>query len=308
LRKPSKAKKTGKEIPLKKGEGVEALRNFINGKRGAREAWADWDIPISWGRNADPFPPEEKELGYSLECLELLAETRYPFILTTKSILPTQEPYRSLFAKCNCVLQFSMVCDKYNRMENNAPPYAERLKAVEEMSKIVPRVIARWQPMFFEMIPFALPEIPKLAKAGAYGILVERAKLAVPKGDCNFDLGRLYTYPVEETERQYRRIRKQCHEHGLKFLTGDMMRLSDSLECCGTEGVKGFKPNLCTTARHFLAPETYAVTEGQKKPNTGKAWMNVYCSHADKTFQTDSFVDCQERLFTADSMEVFKFG
>ena len=65
---------------IQRDETVEALRSFIEGKRGRETAWCDWNIPIHWGGMSDPFQPIEKNIRASYDCLKLLAETKYPFI------------------------------------------------------------------------------------------------------------------------------------------------------------------------------------------------------------------------------------
>ena len=60
---------------IQRDESVEALRSFIEGKRGRETAWCDWNIPIHWGGMSDPFQPIEKNIRASYECLKLLAET-----------------------------------------------------------------------------------------------------------------------------------------------------------------------------------------------------------------------------------------
>ena len=295
--------KKGMFKKVTRGETVASLRNWIEGKRGAREKWADWRIPICWGRSSDPFQPMEREKKWSLECLQLLAETKYPFIVTTKSTLIAEEPYKSLFAKCNCLVQISMVCSEYNQLERGAPPYEARLACAATMSKLVPRVIARWQPLFLEKRPTfdtrkCFGEIPRLKAAGVYGVLCEMIESKRPLRPWLTDRrGNCYGYYVNMIESAYKLIRKRCHENGLVFLTGDQPRLSDSLECCGTEGL-GWEPNLCTTVRHFLSPETYAERPCQCKPGTGCAWKNVYTrALAEDTFSKGSFAEHQRTLW-----------
>lgn len=305
----------GKFANVEPGEGPQALKNWIDGKRGAREAWAGWNIPICWGRNSDPFQPCEREKRRSLECLKLFAESRYPFVLTTKSTLIAEEPYRSLFARCNCVVQISMVSHLYDPLERGAPPYEERLKCAGEMSKVVPRVIARWQPLYLEMrkeLNFneILKEIPRVKAAGCYAIMAGAIKQ--PKKFPPYlveRVGRYYEYPVEFIDHAYARIRRECHANGLVFLSGDAQRHSDSLECCGTEGLEGFEPNLCTTTRHFLAPETYAERPCQCQKGTGCAWKNTMPrALADDSFMKDSFAEVQRSRFDREHESLSKIG
>lgn len=93
---------------IQRDETVEALRSFVEGKRGRETAWCDWNIPIHWGGMSDPFQPIEKNIRASYECLKLLAETKYPFVVSTKGRLVADPEYLDLLAQCNCVVQVSM--------------------------------------------------------------------------------------------------------------------------------------------------------------------------------------------------------
>lgn len=298
---------------IKRGSTAASLRKWIEGGRGAREAWVapDWKIPICWGRNSDPFQPMERETGWSLECLKVLAETKYPFVVTTKSTLIAEEPYRSLFAKCNCVIQISMVCSAYDRLEKGAPCYEDRLKAAATMASLGLRVIARWQPFFIEpWIKSASAEFTRLKEAGVYGVLCEAAKLSKPIGNCRYGTkhAKLYSYPNEAINVVFGKVREKCHENGLVFLCGDNQRLSDSLECCGTEGM-GWAPNLCTVTRRYLKPETYAVRDCQKVAGTGCAFKNCHTqSCKDLSFMRKSFAENIEEMFTPNYESVVKTG
>ena len=77
-------KKNGQLEAVKKGDTVESLKAFVQGKRSGETAWCDWNIPIHWGGMSDPFQPIEKNIRASYECLKLLAETKYPFVVSTK--------------------------------------------------------------------------------------------------------------------------------------------------------------------------------------------------------------------------------
>ena len=72
---------------IRRGESVEALKKFIKGKRTIETNCCDWDIPLHFGGMSDPLQPIERKKGYTYECLELLAETQYPFVLSTKGRL-----------------------------------------------------------------------------------------------------------------------------------------------------------------------------------------------------------------------------
>lgn len=64
------------------------LISFIAGERTAKTKWCDWDIPIRIGALSDPFQKAEEEHKRTLELLQVLSKTQYPFMITTKNPLP----------------------------------------------------------------------------------------------------------------------------------------------------------------------------------------------------------------------------
>lgn len=161
---------------IERDETVEAMRSFIEGKRNRETAWCDWNIPIHWGGMSDPFQPVEKNIRASYECLKLLAETQYPFVVSTKGRLVADPEYLDLLARCNCVVQVSMVCSKYDQLEPGTPPYEERLQIARTLAQRVQRVIVRVQPYMPEVFNDVMKNIPRLAEAGVYGAVVEGMK------------------------------------------------------------------------------------------------------------------------------------
>lgn len=262
---------------VSRGESLQALEKWCRGERNLRNSWCDWDIPLAFGRNSDPFQPIERKTRKSLAALKILAKHGYPFILTTKGVFPAFDPeYLAVLKDCNVVWQQTMCSPKYDALEPNAPPYEKRLEALHVLSGVVPRTIARSQPMFLELFPSHLPEVRRIKEAGAYGVLTETAQLLKPRGGCAVRDGRLYQYPPEEKERYYARLRRECHRNGLKFLCCDFKHMSDSLLCCGTEGLDGFVPNYCNASWYLLDPDRFTVRPNMRKPGTGEVFQNFY--------------------------------
>ena len=148
---------------IERDETVEAMRSFIEGKRSRETAWCDWNIPIHWGGMSDPFQPIEKNIRASYECLKLLAETQYPFVVSTKGRLAADPEYLDLLARCNCVVQVSMVCSKYDQLEPGTLSYEERLQVARALAQRVQRVIVRIQPYMPEVFADVMKNIPRLA-------------------------------------------------------------------------------------------------------------------------------------------------
>lgn len=260
---------------IARDESVEGLRSFIQGKRGIETSWCDWDIPVHWGGMSDPFQPIEAQVRSSYECLKLLAETRYPFVVSTKGKLVADPEYLVLLARCNCVVQISMVCSSYDRLEPGCPPYEERLRIVKTLAGKVQRVVVRCQPYMPEVYKEVMTNIPRLAEAGAYGIVVEGMKFFKGKSGM-VKVGGDHVYPIETLRRDFEHIKAEAHKHGLKFYSGEnrLRALGDDMTCCGIDGLEGFRPNeynLCMLM-NGKKPEP---TERMKQIGTGGCFKTL---------------------------------
>ncbi len=256
---------------IKPVDMAKGIRKFIQGKRTNDTKWCDWNIPLHWGAMSDPFQECESEYKSSLECLKVFAETKYPFIVSTKNpVLAVTESYLSLLSSCDVVFQISMACSKYDKLEIGAPTYEERLKAASTLSKHVQRLIVRVQPFFPDCFKDILAEIPRYAESGAYGVIVEGYVSTKKQKGMQRD-GKKYDFSLDILVPMYKKIREECHKHGLRFFCGeDRVRfLGDSLSCCGTENLETFKPN--TYNIEHLAHDTAEPTERMKEHG------GVYC-------------------------------
>lgn len=254
---------------IERDESVDGLRSFIEGKRGNETEWCDWNIPIHWGGMSDPFQPVEKQIHASYECLKLLAETKYPFVVSTKGRLIADPEYLDLLAQCNCVLQISMVCSKYDRLERGTPSYEERLTILKTVSARVQRTIVRIQPYMPEVFHDVMKNIPRIAEAGAYGVIVEGMKFFKAKPGMT-KIGGDFCYPLPRLRHDFEAIKAECHRYGLKFYSGEnrLRAMGDSMTCCGIDGLPGFRPNeynLCM----LMNGKNPEPTEKMKEVGTG---------------------------------------
>lgn len=229
---------------IKKDESVDSLVNFISGKRTKETNWADWNIPLHWGGLSDPFQPVEKIHRVSYECLKVLAETKYPVIISTKGYLVADDEYLDLIEECNAVIQISLVCSKYDKIESGCPPFEDRLKIIEKVSKKAKRVIVRIQPYMLEVYDDVHANLERFAKAGAYGVIIEGMKFRKKKPGL-IKVGGDMVYPYELIEEHFLKLQKRAHEVGLRIYAGEnrIRKLGDHLTCCGIEELDGFKPN-----------------------------------------------------------------
>lgn len=224
---------------------VKSLENFINGQRNRLTRAFAWDIPVKIGTMCDPFQPCEKEHGETLKCLELLAKTGYPCIINTKNpAMLVDEPYKTVISKCNCLLNVTMACPRYDKLESGAPTYEDRLNAVKKIAPFVKRVNALCMPLFVDAAKDIRAEITKWADAGVYGAIFS-GFVTNKKTKGMIKDGKDYMFALDRIVPIYKSLREKCHKNGLRFFCGDarVRFLGDSLTCCGTENMAGFKPS-----------------------------------------------------------------
>lgn len=257
-------------------ESAVSLLNFIRGGRNQETKWCDWGIPIHWGGVSDPFQPAEKIHKRSLEALNVFAETGHPFVVSTKGALIAKEPYYSLIGKCNCVLQVSLVSPQYDRLEEGAPCFSERLGIVRKLCKLDKRVIIRVQPYVPNVFKDVLTQIPLYADAGVYGITVEGMKYQRQRPGL-IKIGGDFVFPEKILKQQFEILKAESHKHGLKFFCAEnrLRSMGDSLCCCGAEGVKGFVLNKFNLNHFLYDKENYKPTQAMMQPGTAAVFKAI---------------------------------
>lgn len=293
---------------IKPGESVQSLKNFIQGKRTDTTNWCDWNMPLHWGGMSDPFQPIERKYRRSLEMLKVFAETGYPFIVSTKSTLPIEEPYFSLFKQCKCVFQCSMVCPSLNKVEPATPSFEERLKMLSKMSTIVPRVIARCQPYVVELHAEIKQQISQIAKTGCYGITFEALKL-FKKNKGFIKQGNDYVYPLKVLKSKFLELKKECHRNGLVFLSAEnrLRGLGDSLTCCGCEGLDGFEVSKYNLNYYIYNQKQLICAKSMQQPNSGTCFKAlIQEAGVDKIVRKLSFKEHMDLIFR-DKSTIYSF-
>lgn len=168
-----------------------------------------------------------------------------------------------------------MVCSKYDQLEAGCPPYEERLKMVETLAGRVQRVIVRIQPYMPEVFHDVMANVPRIAKAGAYGIVVEGMKFFKAKKGM-VKIGGDNCYPLSVLRPHFEAIRAEAHRNGIKFYAGEnrLRAMGDSMTCCGIDGLDGFKGNeynLCM----LMNGQNPEPTELMKQTGTGGCFQSL---------------------------------
>ncbi len=170
---------------------------------------------------SDPFQPVEKYKKITYECLKILAQTKYPFVISTKSILAETDEYYEILKDCNFVYQVSMLSSDYDKLETGAPTYEQRLASLKKMSKIAKRVIVRLQPYILDYHSNILNNIKRLKDNGVYGVVVEAIKMQ-KKTPNLVKIGADFCYPKEILRKKFTEIKNECHKYKLVFYCGEI--------------------------------------------------------------------------------------
>ena len=254
---------------IKKGEGVKALRAWIDGYRTNETNWCNWNIPLHWGGVSDPFQPCEKVHRMSYDALKIFAETKYPFVVSTKGKIIAEKEYTDLLKQCNAVVQISAACSKYDKLEEGAPTFNERLKIMSVVAPNVKRLIVRVQPYMHEVYKDVYNNLELFKAAGAYGVIVEGMKFTSKRPGLVKVAGD-YTYPIELIRSDLLKLKTRAHEVGLTFYSGEnrTRALGDSLCCCGVSDLPGFKVNTYNLNHLLNGDNDVKATERMKETGT----------------------------------------
>lgn len=268
------------------------LINFINGNRSKQLAWCDWDIPLHWGGISDPFQPVEKKYRSTLKALKIFRETQYPFVVSTKGRLLADDEYLDILKDCNAVVQISMVCPEYDKMEPGAPSFYERVEMARKVAAMGLRVNARVQPYMTQVKDSVMNSLERFTDAGVYGVIVEGMKFQRKIKGLE-KLGGDYVYPVRLLRRHFSELREKAHALGLAFYSGEnrLREMGDSLTCCGIDGLDGFRGN-DYNVNHMIRGEKPTPTTGMMVNGYAHCFAAVeQTTKAHKDYENKSFAE-----------------
>ena len=280
---------------VENGESASALRSFIEGKRDDTTAFVDWNIPIRIGSLTDPFQPIERKKRRTYDMLKVLAETEYPCLITTKGEVVADDDYVALLDQCNVLMQFTMACSSYDRLEPNAPPFEKRLEYMRKVAPHTKRTVVRIQPYFHHHFQEIFDNLKRFKEAGAYGVIVEGMKWGKKRKGL-VKVGGDYTYPLSVITKDFLALREEAHRVGLKIYAGEnrIRSLGDAISCCGNDGLEGFVP-LTYNINHMIFDKSNMVcTEAMTRPDTARAIAGRF---DDKGVSKLSFKDAMDRYY-----------
>lgn len=227
-------------------------------------------VPIHFGGMSDPFMPMENERRVTFDLLEILAEHRYPTLISTKGVLAAAPEYLSLLAAPNFAVQFSITTlddALAQRIDAGAPTTSARLEALTALAGAGVKTAIRHQPMMPERAHEAVELIDRSAEAGAKHYAVEHLKLPIEQDwqhrrslsdAAGFDLstyylehgatrvGREWILPTSERLETVLRLKSVSNSKGLSFgaADNDLLHLSDGSVCCSGADLLGLGQGL----------------------------------------------------------------
>lgn len=277
------------------GDSAKSLEDFINGKRDDTTSFIDWNIPIRIGSMTDPFQPIEREKRRTYDMLKVLAKYDYPCIITTKGEVVADDDYIDILSKCNVLMQFTMACSSYDRMEPNAPSFERRLEIMKKVAPHTKRTVVRIQPYFHHCFQEIHDNLKRFKDAGAYGVIFEGMKWGAKRRGL-VKVGGDYVYPMSIIIKDFMALKEEAHRVGLKIYAGEnrIRQYGDAISCCGNDGLEGFIP-ITYNVNHMIHDRKNMVcSDAMKQPDTARAIAGRFDS--DNTSKL-SYKDAMDRFY-----------
>jgi DNA repair photolyase len=226
-------------------------------------------VPIHFGGMSDPFQPAERRHGITRSFLQVLAQHRYPTVISTRGSMVASEPYLNLLTEIeNVVVQFSFSSTRDHNarlVEPFSTPPSDLLRAMYKIARRGIKVTCRWQP-FIQGVSEAPSEfLSRVASSGCRHVGLEHLKLPVERQNVLWPIlikgagrdlhaeykqlgakrdGREYVLPAEIKLPKILEVRSLTRKNGMTFGAADneFQFLSDTNCCCsGVDQFVGFE-------------------------------------------------------------------
>ncbi len=273
--------------------------------------------PIHFGGMSDPFMPIELKERSTLRMLNILADLKYPTIISTKGILFERDEYISVLKRGNFILQFSMISTDNKLLKNidlGTPGPSRLSQAVSTLVSEGISTACRIQPLLPTREKDAEDVIKLCSAIGVKHVAVEHLKLPVEtnwKGTNTMDValninlrsyfishratmqGREWILPIEERIAPMIQYRSLVHHFGMSFAAADsdLLLLSDGNCCCsGADIVSNFS--------NFFS-HNY-ITAAKSGIQSGKFDISSIGNHWYPNGSISQFINSHSRLHNLD--------
>ncbi len=257
------------------------------GDLGVVNEWIKQKMPIHFGGMSDPFSTPRSVLITS-KLIKILNQAKYPVVISTKK---PNEILKLLclndnIASSNIIIQVSFsVFDSRLAMilEPNAPLPSERIEAINLLTKMGYKVVARIQPYIPQYSGDVINDLlPRLFSARVEHIVLEHLKIPVERSSrellshtfdqLNFSIDKYFKYGYIKNGRDFElpqavkldkiyEIKSKCLENGVTFGAGDygFYHMSTTSCCCGIDKFgynnwfKGNYSNIIKTCKDYIS-------------------------------------------------------
>lgn len=147
-------------------------------------------IPFQLGGMSDPFTKMELKSETTLRILEVLKEHNYPYLISTKSTLLSDDRYITILRDSNVYVRFSTTIIENNirhKIDKGCPELSSILDACNKLSSAKIPISLRFQPVIPGHEQVALELIDSAYQAGVSHISAEYLKVPI---DANLNFGK----------------------------------------------------------------------------------------------------------------------
>ncbi len=248
---------------------IKQLENFLKSGGNLETHKYQEGVPIHWGGMSDGFQPIERKERISYESLKLLAQYKYPVIISTKGIpIITSNEYIELLKECKCVVQISMLSNDPKKFDRGTVDYPARIIGIRKLLHNGIKVVIRNQPYMMHLHKSVMNMIDDLE--GVHGIVVEGMKDRNKFANNLTRVGGEWMYPLLPLMRKFKAIKEKCKRSGILFYAGEnrLRWMGESVNCCGAAQIKGFEGEnkLNTTQLFFFKKITFSNMKVAKGP------------------------------------------
>jgi hypothetical protein len=246
--------------------------------------------PIHFGGMSDPFLPAEEEMGITLNLLEVLAEHKYPTVISTKNNLFVKDKYLKVLKRGQFIVQASISSldsKLLSQVDLGTPGPNALIQALAILRREGIPTACRIQPLLPGHEADAYDVIDACADVGVKHVAVEHMKLSMEKtwhgtkrlsAALNNDLelffiskgarriGRELILPPSERLERMLQMRSYTHQKRMTFgaADNDFLLFSDGVCCCsGVDLIQGFgnsfKYNYTEAVRRGLQNKTISL-------------------------------------------------
>ena len=267
--------------------------------RNAIDEFLQRRVPLQFGGMNDPFSPWELKYGVGLELLKVLADFKYPTLISTKSVVPAESDYLAVLRSGNFYVRVSFTgasIETSQKLELLVPEWGERRRLIQGLSIAGVAVSIRLQPLVFGDEESLVELLGLLANDGAKHVSAEYLKWPIESSSKEFGrlnsllpgmldkyfelgakkIGREYVLPPEVKLPNLVELKHRVDELGMVFgfAETELLHLNPYQSCCNAAD------RFLEDCNPFEGTFTSIIKEGGEEeirlPQPLKKWLPQY--------------------------------